>query len=291
MSSPDHSGEERATLEEVRQWARRLSYDRYLASLLAPKAARPLLWALHGFAGEIAHIPERMSEPMLGEIRFQWWRDALDGVVRGERSGNPLADALAPVIVDDGARLAKLKGMVDARAFDLGGAEMADVRALTTYLAKTEGQEFALAVQLLSGETSPEVESACVQAGIAYGLARLLCTLPLCLARGAMPIPSELLRLNQAGEPAALNDIEPVQLNNALSDAAELAADASATARRHVGMLSRIVRPAVLPLALVPSYLAAARRPGRDPLSEIALINPVMRVWSLYRAHLLGFGG
>ena len=51
--------------------------DRYLASLFAPDELRPYLLALYAFNIEIARVRETVSEAALGEIRLQWWRDAI----------------------------------------------------------------------------------------------------------------------------------------------------------------------------------------------------------------------
>ena len=50
--------------------------DRYLCDLFAKPKAREGLFALHAFNHEVAKIRELVSEPMLGHIRLQWWREA-----------------------------------------------------------------------------------------------------------------------------------------------------------------------------------------------------------------------
>ena len=72
--------------------------DRYLAALLAPPSARPHLLALAAFLGELARVPARVTrEPAMGQIRLQWWRDAI-AAPAGARTGNPVADALRATI-------------------------------------------------------------------------------------------------------------------------------------------------------------------------------------------------
>ena len=72
----------------AREAARANEYDRYLAALLAPKAARPGLIALAAFQGEVARAVETVNEPIMGEIRLQWWRDALPGLRDGASTGS-----------------------------------------------------------------------------------------------------------------------------------------------------------------------------------------------------------
>ena len=53
--------------------------DRYFSALFAPADRRPFLFALYAFNHELAHVGESVREPMIGEIRLQWWRETLDG--------------------------------------------------------------------------------------------------------------------------------------------------------------------------------------------------------------------
>ena len=60
--------------------------DRFVATLFAPQKYRRALHALYAFNVEIARVREVAREPMPGEIRLQWWRDAFAGAGHG-RSG------------------------------------------------------------------------------------------------------------------------------------------------------------------------------------------------------------
>ena len=65
-------------MDEVAAIAREGEPDRYLAALLAPAPEREALLALAAFAAELTRIPLRVvQEPMMGEIRLEWWRTAL----------------------------------------------------------------------------------------------------------------------------------------------------------------------------------------------------------------------
>ena len=69
-----------------------------LRILFVPQALRPHIHALYAFSLEIARVREIVSEPLLGEIRFQWWRDALDGTGEAGAKANPIAAALLDTI-------------------------------------------------------------------------------------------------------------------------------------------------------------------------------------------------
>ena len=71
--------------------------DRFLCSLFAPAAHRGALHALYAFNLEIARVRESIHEPLAGEIRLQWWSDAIAGNAAGEVAANPVAAAVLAI--------------------------------------------------------------------------------------------------------------------------------------------------------------------------------------------------
>src|ERR1051325_10992416 len=69
--------------------------DRFLAALFAPPKHRRPLHALYAFNLEVARTRELAREPMPGEIRLQWWREALVGAAQ-------YRDALPPAAAGAG---------------------------------------------------------------------------------------------------------------------------------------------------------------------------------------------
>src|SRR5215469_13782933 len=77
---------------------RKQDADRYLTALFAPAERREALFALYAFNLEIARTREAITEPTMGLIRLQWWRDALgeigQGKIRTHEVVRPLAAAI-----------------------------------------------------------------------------------------------------------------------------------------------------------------------------------------------------
>ena len=109
------------------QYLRETDRDRYLATLVLPPQAREAITALYAFNADIASVRERAKEPAAGEIRLQWWTDALAGTGHGNVRQNPLADALLSVIADYGLPTPPLTRMIAARRFDLYQDPMPDM--------------------------------------------------------------------------------------------------------------------------------------------------------------------
>jgi phytoene synthase len=279
--------------EIVREAARAGEPDRYLAALLAPADIRDDLVAIAAFAAEIARIPSLVDEPMMGEIRLQWWRDSL-ALAKSSKdlTGNPVADALIGAVRRRGLDVARMTGAVDAAAFGLSGDLFADDAALEDYLSASEGAYFAEALAI--AEMSDDAAAAVVRpAAIAYGMARTLLQLPARLHNGGFPIP--LSRLEAAGvEPSALVQRPiPEAVRRAVAGAIEglvgRGREALAEARAAItaGAGSRC-RAALLPLVMVEPYFRLQSRVKSSPLEGIPDVTPFSRICRLGFAYATG---
>ncbi len=56
--------------------------DRFLAVMAAPAWARARLFPLYAFNLEVARAPWVTEEPMIAEMRLQWWRDVVESAGR-----------------------------------------------------------------------------------------------------------------------------------------------------------------------------------------------------------------
>lgn len=267
----------------VREAARGSDYDRYLAALLAPAEVRDDLVTLAAFHGELARIPLMATDAHIGEIRLTWWRDAIEALGRGARTGNPVADALGDMARRRTLPKDLLLAAVEGRSRELYEDGIRDEAELAAYADEAEGATLALACAVL-GRGVPDAVIA--DSGRALALTRLALTLPHHLAHGRMPFPPESLSVpdprgcgeNEAGEAVRV-------LSMGLADEA-LAALARFRAAQDT--LAVPVRSAFLPLALVESYISALRRPKRNFLREVADISPLSRVLRLWFAHWRG---
>lgn len=262
--------------------------DRYLAALLGPAPVRAGLLALAAFSAELANVPRLVRrEPAMGEIRLQWWRDALE-LAPGERTGNPVADALRDAVSAHALPAAMLHEVIDARAGDLRDDAIADDAALRDYLWKSEGALFALAGRVLSTTAVPGLEAAAAASGQAYGLARLLLRLPSALSRGRMALPRTRLAAIGVAPEELLRGESADRVEELL---AGLRADARASlvaARQHVAQLPGSLRVGFLPLALVEPYLRALDRQRGNPLRQETGIAPIARIAKIAIGHWLG---
>ena len=269
--------------ETVRRIARSGDPDRALAALFAPRKARPDLLALCAFNAELARIAEQVSEPGLGEIRLQWWREAIERARQGEAAGHPVADALGRTLRRRALPAERIARLIDARQFDIATKIMPDGRALETYLQETAGALFVLGAACCGAEGA-DIDRAANEAGLAYGLTGLMRALPVHAVQGRVYLPADALRSHGTSPDALLAGSASQGLRACLGALRDKARDAYEEARRHVTELDKPAKAAFLPLGLVDPYLSALEaldRRGGDPLREIADVNPLHRFWRM----------
>lgn len=252
--------------------------DRWLASLFAPADKRPHLHALYAFNLEIARIRDVVSDPMPGEIRMQWWTDALQDEARGDVQAHPVANAFLHTTTACGLHRADFERLIEARRFDLYDAAMADLRALISYCDATASSLFRAASKILSGQSADEAAHA---AGIAYALTGLLRALPLHASRGQCFLPTELLAQHDTSPADVLAGRDTPGLRAALGELRTI--PKNHLAENAIGGVRPAARAAFLPLALVPIYLAKMEEPGYEPFA-LADIPQWRRQWRLWRA-------
>jgi phytoene synthase len=269
--------------EAVRHAARSLAHDWYLAALLAPRSVRDDLVTLAAYAGETARIAHAVSEPGLGAIRLQWWRDAIAYAVAGVRTGNPVADALTDMARRRALPADLLELPLTGRERELDAGSIADETSFEDYLTETWGTAFRLAARALGSEETEAMRALCGRSAAAYGRTRVALDLPRHLAHGRLPLPPSRF---PAHDPRDLPETEArAAVKAAITVLAKEAREALAEARTALRAAPAAVRPAFLPLALIEPYLRALESPGHDPLRDVADISPLVRVVRLWLAN------
>jgi phytoene synthase len=263
--------------------------DRFLADLFLPAKVRPHAQALQAFSFEIARVREVVSEPMPGELRHQWWRDALIGEVRGDASANPVAAALLDTLERFHLPSAALEALIDARSFDLYDDPMPDFPTLEAYCRDTSSVLFRLVAEMLdaaSGETrgapSP-IAAAAEPAGITYAYTGLIRAFALHAAQRRLYLPSEVLRRHGALPEDILSGRFSPSLLAAIGDWRGEARRHLAAAKAAIAALPAALRPAFLPLALVEPYLQRTQARDYDPFRTPVELPQWRRQWILWR--------
>ena len=176
------------TLEACAALVQRGDPDRFLATMSVPPAARAVLFPLYAFNVEVARAPWVTEEPMIAEMRLQWWRDAVEELGQGRppRAHEvvaPLAEAMAR---DPETIAALLDGAIAARRWDIYRDPFEDEAAFDRYLNTTSGHlTWAAAIAFGAPDT---LEASVRDAAWAGGLANWLLAIPELERKGRKPM-------------------------------------------------------------------------------------------------------
>lgn len=282
MAGGAESSDAQSGIDVIRESGRAHEPDRYIAALLSPAPARAPLIALAAFTGEINKISRVVSDPHLAEIRLQWWRDAVLAP-QAVTTGNPIADAIIPVVAGREDLRALTGTWLDTVAQTFYQAEPASEAALFTEMEVLEGTPFLLAARICGAPATSQLNETSKTAGRAYGLSRLGLAMAQSLARNRLPLP----KLPEAGwsPRSTAEPLNQVLAKRYIAQQARAARDAVRPQFRHG---SPAQRAALLPLALVEPYLRACEKQDHDLLRDIGGVAPLVRVWRIWRAHLTG---
>lgn len=257
--------------------------DRFLATLFAPEKYRRALHALYAFNIEISRVRELAREPMPGEIRLQWWRDALLGGGQGEAASHPVAAALREAIVRYRLPPATLSALIDARTFDLYDDPMPSLAELEAYAARTSSSMFDLAARILRDGKEPQANDLIAHAGIAYAIAGLLRALPVHASRRQLYLPADVMRRHGADPEDVFSGKATTELRAVLAELRLRARQNLAAARDHLETAPDAIMPALLPVTLVRPLLDRMERRGYRPFGSLELPQ-WRRQWVLWRA-------
>lgn len=267
------------------QLLRRRAYPLYLSALFAPAAKRGALAALYALQTEILAIGESVSEPLLGAMRLQWWRENIESCFKNrlqatelktKNDGNeaarlsPILAALAAAAETYALPPALLQRLCEAAHFDIGAEAMPDCAALAAYCDGLYGGILQTAGKILAAEYGGAAEEACRAGGMAQGLAMIIRHLPRSLRQGKFYIPADMLLSAGADRQSLGYGLSPQQdalFVDSMAKRRRLSAALLAYFHEHYRVFAAAqrrlparLRPAFLPLAVLPAVIKRAEK-------------------------------
>lgn len=230
--------------------------DRYRSALLADAQGRDDLLVLYAFHYELSKVPDVTSEPMLGQIRYEWWREAVDEIYSGSAvRRHEISTPLADLLIRTNVPRFWVDRLIDGRSRDLDPQAFTDLEDARSYARQTSGQLMQIAIKVL-GSTPEET---LLLAGEAWGL-------------------TGLARSYSYYHDRALQNLDFETLVNAARET-------------YQGVEHRIegqAFPAIAYAALIPGFLKRMTRQGFDPRTDKVDYGPLAKQTRLMRAALRG---
>lgn len=164
--------------------------DRFRAVMAAPVEARAQLFPLYAFNLEVARAPWVTQEPLIAEIRLQWWREVVENAASGAARAHEVAGPLHELIRDFGLPVEVLDRLIAARRWDIARDPHEGAEGLADYLEDTGAGLMWLAARALG---APDAAEAAVRAyGWASSAAMYIRAVPELAARGRQPLPASI---------------------------------------------------------------------------------------------------
>lgn len=182
-------------LAKIADDLRQTDPDRFGASLILPADARVRVWTLYALNNELARAPLQTQEPLIAEMRLQWWADQLARIGQGETPGH---DLLTPLAAAWGRDAASLTDLVEARRRDCYREPFDSADGVVAYVDATAGALLRHAVRVAGAVSTAPVADHALGTGLTHWLEALpqLDALALGLAR---PDPALISELAQRG--------------------------------------------------------------------------------------------
>jgi NADH dehydrogenase [ubiquinone] 1 alpha subcomplex assembly factor 6 len=265
---------------------RRHDRDRFQTALFAPAAHREALFALYAFNYQIARVREAVTQPMLGHIRLEWWRENIAAAYQNSAvRRNDIVEALTAAIRERKLTRVHFDRLIDAREADFDENPPASLAVLEAYAEETSSPLIYLALEALGAKDRAASEAG-HHIGIAYALAGLLRALPSLTASGRPIIPADI-----AGA-GGLDFGDHQGLRNSSTLCAAVAKIAAAAeghlraARERRGTVRRAALPALLPAVVAGRALKRLKRAGNDPFAPALARPDPLQSWRLAAAAL-----
>lgn len=256
--------------------AKRRDYDRWLATLFATPAHRDGIFALLAFNGEIASIRETVSEVLLGDIRLQWWRDAIMEIGTGFARSHPVVEALDRTVSTYHLDKSLLSQMIDSRSLDLNPCPFETVDELLTYADGTGGILNELIHRVLGRDRSAELTAA-REVGRAFALTGIIRAIPFHMSQDLVLIPKTMLAVQGLSSETLFLAENRAALFLVVEEMAQLAERVHRDALQQRGAK----KPQFQLSRLTGLYLSRLRAAGFDPADKKMTVGVLRKIIAL----------
>ena len=263
--------------EQVRTY----DYDRYFTATFAPADIRRGLLALYAFNLEIASARERVSEALLGEIRLQWWRDAVCEIYNGSVREHAVAAELAAAIETFSLPKTSFDRMIDGRGFDMDEEAPEDINAFGKYISATSGELTYIGFRIC-GVSGKDNQARLL--GSVWGGVGLLRTAPFHLRQRRVYFPRDVL--GKAGVTVSMLAENPagIDIAPAVNVLSEYLLDKLVTVKK----IEKKARPAAAYVSLTLGYLKRLHAGGNDVFAARLESTGIARQLRIFRAVITG---
>ncbi|KAL5501513.1 hypothetical protein ACEPAH_8773 [Sanghuangporus vaninii] len=265
--------------------------DAFLTSQFFPKHFQPACFAVRAFYVQLAMIQDTVTNPLIGQMRMQFWKDAIQHLGAPQ---HPIAAALRDASKTVHIAPYHLRRIVDARDVELNSPSHLNMDTLLAHAESTTSTLNYMLLSILGLSSSDTYSHAASHLGVAQTIATLLRALPYHASKGVMVIPASITAKHHVNQeevfrrgPAAAN------LPDAVYDFAVIANDHLITSRELFKTenerieVPREAMPVFLNAVPVQNYLNRLQTANFDVFTpKLQLRESVRLPWQIWRSYL-----
>ena len=262
--------------------------DRYLALLFSPATTRGSLAAVAAFNLELARAASEISESMMGLVRLQWWREAVEEIrAGGAVRRHQVAEALAAATRAHGLSTDRMLAMIASREEELESEGPPAQAVFDARADATAANLIRLSLQAVGRDPEETgLSAACASVGRAYATVGCARSVLLDARRRRIRVPAEALA--EAG--VDLDQLLELRPQPALQACLRLLAERAASDLRagRQASIPRSARPLLLTARLAALHLERLRRAAYDPFDPRVIATAPFDVWRLLGTTITG---
>ena len=250
----------------------------YYSVLFLPAESRLALTCLFAFYREIKESAEECSDPALGQIKLNWWRQEIANAFSGHPQ-HPVTHALLPATTRFGLSHDLLLQLIEGVQSSVFKNRHADFQSLQDYCARTSGLAEQLAARIL-GLNDPDSLQHAQELGVAFGLTHVILNLRRDAKRNRILLPQDELARLGVREADVLNLRETENLKKLIEFAIHKAENCYNRATSGFSVAERKAQRARTALAAIYlSQLREIREDGCGILRRRVELTPVRKLF------------
>ncbi len=257
---------------------RRGDADRHMTAMMASPSVRRSLMALYAFNLELARIPDTVREPLIGQMRLTWWREAVAECFAGTPRQHAVVQELASAVEGMPEAEALCMTVLEGRELDALAEPPKDRADFERYLQNTAGSLSRLGAMMCRVEDEAQAELAS-EIAVAYALVGVVRSLPFRRRLHRTLLPADLLAEHGLVDPEGAG-FEPSPALCALSSSLLDRADEKLSEARKA-KVDKAAVPVLLLGRLAERYSRQLRRVETNPFDPRLATPPAFQALSV----------
>jgi len=241
--------------EYCMQLVKKTDYEHFLTNLFLPDNMRKHAFAIRAFSAEIAGVRDNISDRTIGQMRMQFWKDAIENIYEEKPPQHPVALELYSMINKHPVSKLLLLRIIESREQFLSDRPFASVEEVESYGEKAFSSVYLILLEIMKNDNG-HIKHAATALGKCEGLITLLRGTPFNANKRRVYLPTNLLMERNLSSQNVIRDgHENAELREVFEIIAHRAEEHLNSCRLRNKYIEKKQRKVLLPAVLADCYL------------------------------------